>query len=309
MAKILIVDDEEGVRNVLRRLLERKRHECFEASDVGEARKMLKKHSFDLLLTDIKMPGESGLVLVQEATHAFPDLAIVMLTGVDDPDVATDALKAGVYGYIVKPFQQSQVLISLINALRRRDLEKSARDYRKHLEEMVHERTAELENTVRSLLRVQEELKESEEKLRGYAQELEDMNTALRVLLKKREDDQKTIEERVLTNAKVLVEPYLEKLNMSGLNPKQTSYVNLLETSISDFVSPFVKELSSSYLSLTPAELHVADLIKQGKGNKEIAQVLHISENTVISHRYKIRTKLGLRNHKTNLRTFLHSYQ
>ena len=309
MAKILIVDDEEGVRKVLRRFLERQGHECLEASNTAEARERLKENTFDLLISDIRMPGESGLVLVREATYDFPDLATIMVTAVDDPVVAAHALKAGVCGYLVKPFLQSQVLISVINALRRRQLERSAKNYRERLEKTVQERTADLEGTVQDLLRAQNELKESEEKLRQYARELEETNTALRVLLKKREEDRKTIEERVLANVKTLVQPYLEKLAGSGLTPMQASCVNLLKTAVRDIVSPFLKELSSGYLSLTPMELHVADLVKQGKRNKEIAELLNLSENTIISHRYKIRTKLGLRNRKTNLSTFLHSLQ
>ena len=308
-ARILIVDDEEGMRTLLKRLLERNGYVCSEAADAAEAGGKLKETPFDLLISDIRMPGESGLVLVREATLQFPDMAAIMVTAVDDPVVATDALETGVCGYLVKPFLQSQVLISVTNALRRRELEKKERNHRENLEKTVRERTAELESTLKDLLRMQEEVKESHERLREHAQGLEEMNTALKVLLKKREEDRRAIEETVLENVGTLVRPYLEKLGRSGLTPRQASYRDLLEIALRNIVSPFVKELSSGYLGLTPAELQVADLVKQGKSNKEIAQVLDLSENTILSHRFKIRAKLGLRNRKTNLRTFLRSFQ
>ncbi len=309
MAKILIVDDEDGVRNVLRRILEKNGYGCVEASNTSEARLILRESSFELLITDIRMPGESGLVLVEEAARDFPDLGTIVVTAVDDPVVAESAMNIGAYGYLVKPFLPNQVLITVINAIRRRELEKKARNHREHLEKVVRERTSELETAVQDLLRVQEELKGSEEMLRQRALELEEMNTALKVLLEKRESDRMAMEEGILKNVKTLIQPHLEKLANSGLTRRQASCMDLLEAAIRDLVSPFVRELSSSYLCLTPTELYVADLIKQGKRNKEIARLLNLSENTITSHRYKIRTKLGLKNQKTNLRTFLHSFQ
>lgn len=151
MAKILIVDDEDGVRNVLRRLLEQKGHKCSLASDSREARKLLKEQDFELLLCDIIMPGESGLELIEHISEAHPDTAVVMVSAVDDPETAERAIELGVYGYVVKPFSPSQILITTVNALKRRDLEIRARTHMEELEELVNSRTRELRETLSRL--------------------------------------------------------------------------------------------------------------------------------------------------------------
>jgi DNA-binding NarL/FixJ family response regulator len=110
-----------------------------------------------------------------------------------------------------------------------------------------------------------------------------------------------------LINAKKAVEPYLEKLKMSKLTDEQQGILSVLEANIREIVSPFVRELSSAYLDLTSTEIQVADLIKQGKATKEIAALLNMSRNTVMTHRFKIRSKLGLLKTGTSLYTFLQS--
>ncbi len=134
---------------------------------------------------------------------------------------------------------------------------------------------------------------------------LEEMNAALRVLLKQREEDKAELEKKVLLNIQEIVMPYLEKLNKSGLNVRQESFVEILESNLNDIVSPFAFRLSSLHLKLTPAEILISDLVKQGKTTKEIAELLHLSEKTIESQRRNIRKKLGIKNKKENLRTYL----
>ena len=85
--------------------------------------------------------------------------------------------------------------------------------------------------------------------------------------------------------------------------------LNILESNLNDIVSSFAKELSSRYLELSPTEIQVATLIKDGKQTKKIADILNLSTNTIVTHRYKIRSKLGLKNKKVNLRAYLQSIQ
>ena len=103
--------------------------------------------------------------------------------------------------------------------------------------------------------------------------------------------------------------PYLEKLKRSQLDPHQTTLVNILESHLRDVVSPFTNKLSSRFLNLTPAEIQIANLIREGQTNKEIADLLYLSVNTIRSHRFRIRSKLDLTNKKVNLRTYLRSLQ
>ncbi len=162
----------------------------------------------------------------------------------------------------------------------------------------------------------EQKLVEAKEELEGRVEErteelklkslnLEEANTALKVLLKRREQDKDDLEEKVLSNVKELITPYMEKLNNTRLDDKQLTYVRILESNIHDIVSPFLRKLSSQYLSFTPTEIQVADLVKAGKTTKEIADLLNISDRGVEFHRNNIRKKLGLKNSKVNLRSYL----
>lgn len=148
-------------------------------------------------------------------------------------------------------------------------------------------------------------LKERERQLEIKTSNLEEMNTALRVLLKKKDEDKIELEEKVLFNMREQVSPYIEKLKKSDLDARQKAYVDILETNLNDIVSPFLSRLSSRYLSLTHAEIRVASLVKEGKSTKEMAELLNLSEKTVEFHRDNIRMKLGIKNKKINLRYHL----
>ncbi len=162
-----------------------------------------------------------------------------------------------------------------------------------------------------ALTRVNEELERLVDartaELNAKTRRLEEFNAALKVLLKQREEDRRELEESILHNVKSLIAPYLEKLRKSRLSEDQMTYLTILESHIEELTSPFTKRLSQKYLGLTSLEIQAANLIKEGKTSKEIAETLCVSENTVSSHRFHIRTKLGLRNKKVNLRSYLKS--
>jgi PAS domain S-box-containing protein len=157
--------------------------------------------------------------------------------------------------------------------------------------------------------RAEQALQEKDAELTIKAKNLEEVNTALRVLLKRREEDKSELEEKVLSNVKELVLPYLERLQRTSLDPNQISCVSILESNLNDIVSPFSRRLSSKYLGLTPTEIRVADLVKAGKTTKEVAEFMNLSEKTIQTHRDNIRKKIGIKHKKTNLRTYLSSLQ
>ncbi|MCO4762861.1 MAG: response regulator [Myxococcales bacterium] len=163
MPTILIVDDEDLIRRMLGRILRRKGFDTTLAESASEARQLLAEQEFDLVLSDVNMPGESGLDLVRHVMDAYPSTAAVMVTGVDDPQIASTALKIGAYGYIIKPFETNEVLINVANALRRRTLEIENRRYRAYLEQTVLDRTAELQKAVANLEAAGTELRVSRE--------------------------------------------------------------------------------------------------------------------------------------------------
>jgi DNA-binding CsgD family transcriptional regulator len=153
--------------------------------------------------------------------------------------------------------------------------------------------------------KAEKELRAREEELEVKSRNLEELNTALRVLLKHREDDREELEERILTNVKELVLPYLEKLQKTPLKGEQLAYTNIIKSNLNDILSPFLRKMTSKYLNLTPREIQIATLVREGRTTKEISEVLNVSSRAVEFHRDNIRIKLGLKNKKANLRSFL----
>ena len=120
------------------------------------------------------------------------------------------------------------------------------------------------------------------------------MNTALKVLLKRKEEDKQEIEEKILLNVKELVLPYLKKIESSRLNDRQKTLLNIIETNLENLIEPFIHRLSTNYSNLTPKEIQIANLIKDGKTTKEIAGILNSSKSAIDFHRNNLRRKLGL---------------
>jgi putative two-component system response regulator len=156
-ARILIVDDDGHIRELVRRLLERAGYTCSTAENGVDAHRQLAAEAFELIVCDLQMPGESGLDVITHVRAAYPDTAAIMVTGVDDERLAGHALTLGAYGYIVKPFSPTDLAIQVLNALRRRQLEIAQRHERERLEQMVEERTGELRRAVDDLKRSEEE--------------------------------------------------------------------------------------------------------------------------------------------------------
>jgi PAS domain S-box-containing protein len=183
------------------------------------------------------------------------------------------------------------------------------------LEKRVEERTAELVKINRELKAEISNRKKAEKALKQRGVELErntiglkEANTALKVLLKQREEDKIELEEKVLLNVRELVLPYLEKLKMKKLGEKQRTFVEIIESNLNDIVSPFVHGLSQKLIRLSPTELQVSNLIKQGNTTKEIAEIMNLATSTIDFHRNNIRKKFGIKNKKTNLKTYLSSF-
>ena len=155
--------------------------------------------------------------------------------------------------------------------------------------------------------RTLEALKEKQAALNVKTRELREVNRALRALLKQRDQDKAELEEKVVANVKELVLPYVEKLKRKRFDPRSMAYLTILASNLSSIISPFAHSLSSKFSSLTPKEIQIAHLIKEGKSTRELADLLKLSKRTVESHRQNIRTKIGISNRKVNLRSYLMS--
>ena len=143
-AKILIVDDEPAIRKLLARYLQDEGYDCQLAETVAAAKEILASNTFDLLLSDLKMPGESGLDLVRHAKKQYPQMGRIMITGYGSPEIASEIMMVGVYGYIIKPVTKNIVLITVENALRHQRLDLHMQACKVELEKNISDRTEKL---------------------------------------------------------------------------------------------------------------------------------------------------------------------
>lgn len=176
MANILIVDDEMSIQRLLQRILEKAGHRCTLAGDSATARKIMVGEAFDLVICDIRLPGESGVELAGHISENYTDVARIMLTGIDDPEIARATIAYGAYDYLLKPVKKNRLLISVANALKRRELEIANRTYRENLEQRVMERTERLRGTIDRLEETRKALARSEAQ---YRQVVESANSII----------------------------------------------------------------------------------------------------------------------------------
>jgi putative two-component system response regulator len=162
---ILAVDDEQTILRLMTLLLADAGYRCTTAESAQEARRLLAGAAFELALCDMTMPQESGLDLVRHLADEYPDTPVVMVTAIDDPELARAAVELGAYGYVVKPFTANVLLIAIANALNRRRVEIENRHHRERLAEIVLDRTAELRETVARLEESQQALRRSREEM------------------------------------------------------------------------------------------------------------------------------------------------
>ena len=172
--RVLAVDDEPAAAKLLALILAPPAFHCTTASTAEEAFVALHRESFDAVISDLQMPGLSGMEVLTEVRHHHPHMAFLVTTGVDDVDVAVRAMRSGADDYLVKPLRESAVVASIENALRKRRLEQEVENYRQHLEEMVAERTQQLQSALKQI----EQSYEDTLQALGAAIDLRDNGTA-----------------------------------------------------------------------------------------------------------------------------------
>ncbi|MDJ0783428.1 MAG: response regulator [Desulfosarcinaceae bacterium] len=420
--KILVIDDEASIRNLLARYLPKLQFQALFAQDGIEGLELAEKEVPELVITDLYMQRMDGFAVLKEMGHLHPDTPVVVLSGANDMDAAIKALRLGAWDYLRKPLEKLAILRNtLTKALERAHLIKENRRYQEHLERMVSEKTAAIragELRFRTMAefahdwecwlspkgevvysspsceritgytasefqarpelmvdivhtadrpmvvqhlaemaarkeschlefrivtrdgamrwishncrpvhdggggflgrrmsnrditrrkRYENDLELQQQELLQQSKHLERANHALKAMLDHRDIERQSIEASMLANLKRHVFPYIEQLAAMRLSPKAHSFLQIIRTNIEELVTPMNPTLSTAYQSLTPVETTVADLIRLGKGTKEIASLQNVSPRTVAIHRNKIRKKLGLVNSKTNLQTYLQS--
>jgi PAS domain S-box-containing protein len=150
-----------------------------------------------------------------------------------------------------------------------------------------------------------EELKKKSKELSTKALNLEELNIALKVMLEHRDREKMDLEESFASSINSLILPYLDRIRKTKLNALQMEYLAILENGLKEIVRPYIHRMSDQLMLLSPSETRVANYVKQGWDNKKIADMLNVSLRTVEFHRQNIRNKLGIKNRKINLRTYL----
>lgn len=155
--RVLIIDDDQAMTRMLGRVLERAGYEWTLATTTEQASELLQTGQFPLALSGLETPGERSLEQVRHVLSNHPDVALVVVSAIDDPEFARTALECGAYGYIIEPFTPSELEIAVANALRRHHLEIENRAQRQALEQIVKVRTAALERSAHQLKLTREE--------------------------------------------------------------------------------------------------------------------------------------------------------
>ncbi|MDE3169699.1 MAG: response regulator [Acidobacteriota bacterium] len=172
--RVLVVDDEPSARKLLALMLHSPSFECEGVGTSEEALVAIRRESFDVIVSDLRMPGMGGIGLIPEARRLQPYAAFLVTTGIDDVKVGVQAMRLGADDYLVKPLMEEAVLASVERALHKHDLEREIENYRYHLEDMVAERTAQLKAAIQS---IEQSYRSTLEAL-GAAVELRDKETA-----------------------------------------------------------------------------------------------------------------------------------
>jgi putative nucleotidyltransferase with HDIG domain len=173
-SRVLIVDDEPAVRDLLGDKLEGNGFNCRGCSSAQQALERLEQEKYDAVISDLKMPGMSGLDLLKEAAHRYPHMAFLMATGEGDVRVGVEAMKDGADDYLVKPFNLDGVVGSVQRAIEKKRMEAELEKYRSQLEDMVELRTQQLKTAMH---RIEQTYDDTLEAL-GAALDLRDTETA-----------------------------------------------------------------------------------------------------------------------------------
>jgi PAS domain S-box-containing protein len=267
-------------------------------------------------------PGKSFPVAGSIGERVLKNRAGIILQGVDERELNRIFSCEGIYEGIISikqigilslltiPLISNDEVIGTLNFRTKKPNAYTGEDLRL-AEEMGREIAGAIVNAqlYTNLQRAEKDLHQLLENLESRVQqrtiELEEVNTALRVLLKKWEQDLKKQGHDVQDNIDRLVVPFLRKLKMSSSIEQNKTYANIIETNLMHITAPFINTLSGSYKKLTPKEIQIAAMIKDGKSSKEIAELIGVSIGTITTHRDNIRKKMNLASREINLRSHL----
>jgi DNA-binding CsgD family transcriptional regulator len=165
---------------------------------------------------------------------------------------------------------------------------------------------AEQIGTITTRIYTENELQETNRQLVLERKALQEANTALRIVLSRIEQEKQETYRDISTNVEKVLKPILQSLAVQ-LPPSQRNYVTMIENNLEEITSPFISRISNSYQAMTPTEIFICNMVRNGMRTKEIAELRGVSPATINRHREKIRRKLKITNQDVNLATFLQS--
>ena len=273
--RILLVDDQRSFLVAIKRCMSLFGLDADVANNGKEAQTLLEKEKYGVLITDLIMPELDGIELTIATRENFPGTDILVMSACSDEYDFSDIVAAGATDFIAKPFSNGELKAKLQRIFRERLLIES--------------------------------LEKSKSLLATKADELEESNTALRILIKNIEQEKKDIEEDFHTTITARITPFINKLEKLCDNDEQRRYIDGIRSNINDLTSPTARLSFAKKVQLTVNELQVADMVQKGLTSKDIAEIMNVSYRTVEKYRGKIRKKCGISNSKVNLRNILSS--
>jgi len=299
---IFLIDDHPANLKVLSSFLRDQKFDIRIFESGKRALKILERIVPDIILLDVMMFEVDGFSICRQIKEnpRTADIPVIFLTALDNVEDKVAGFEAGGADYITKPFQKIEVLSRLKTHL-------SLHQKQVALDRLLAERQSQNE-TLEELVAVRTaDLQKNSEQLRQSQREIEKKNIALEVLLGQYQTTRGELENQVVTRLKKIVFPYLYLLHNDVSQKQKDEYLDFIRGHLYSIVDSFNHTVSNPGWNLTPREILVVDLVRQGKNSREIASLLKISLRTVETYRNAIRKKIGLTNKKTSLRTYLSS--
>lgn len=285
---IFILDDETAICATMESIISALGMKTESVTSLQTALNSIKHNRYDIVFLDVLLADGNGLDLIPEVRKYSPDTLIIVMSGYADKEMAVQAMRAGAFDFLEKPFGVEHLSHTLNRAVKAREADCRVKALIKDLEEK------------------KTELLVNKERLEALNSRLIETNRALSVLAQNIEREREEIEKRVAIRLKSHLHPIIEKLQRDEQCAPCKFRLDLLVRQMEDLTSGFSPDAKLAS-SLSFAELRVASLIKSGLSTEDIAEHLHISYNTVRTHRKNIRKKLGINNSQYSLRNYLSS--
>lgn len=272
-AKIVVIDDDAIVTRMIVSTIE----EDYRVTAFSKGRSALEHIESlqpHLILLDVLLGDDNGydICRILKANPRTKDIPVVFLSSLTDAFDKVKAFETGAADYVTKPIQIAELKMRMETHI-------TSYMLKKDMEKAVQRQT----------------------------QKLQEANEALRSLLANREAELRATEETIVFRVKDYIHPYLNKLERARDQQERDHLIKIIRSNLNELVPSADNQLSANYLKLSPAEVKVADLVRQGKQTKQIAEALRLSTKSVYFYRNSIRKKLGLLNKKINLATYLNS--